>query len=214
MFSPTSLRINPGDVSVFPWLSGIAGRYEKYKFKKLKFTIVPQVPTTQPGSLGLYFDYDPTDQTALTAASFFSNLNAVTKQIWMEATTVVAPQSQLLYVTETPTKTSENLKWYDYGRINYFLQSPSNATAYLFAEYEVELSKPQISYNLQQSFEGYAYWSSTPVDNKPTNNPQIHSGLGLTSGGFLSVPIDGLYEVTVLANSNDGFAYLSQVCGK
>lgn len=91
MFSPTSLRINPGDVSVFPWLSGIAGRYEKYKFKKLKFTIVPQVPTTQPGSLGLYFDYDPTDQTALTAASFFSNLNAVTKQIWMEATTVVAP---------------------------------------------------------------------------------------------------------------------------
>lgn len=45
-------------------------------------------------------------------------------------------------MSEEVPKTGENLKWYDYGRINYFLQSPTNATAYLFAEYEVELSKP------------------------------------------------------------------------
>lgn len=40
-FKPGSLRVNPADPDVFPWLSGIAARYEKYKFRKLKFTIVP-----------------------------------------------------------------------------------------------------------------------------------------------------------------------------
>lgn len=40
-FQPGSRRINPGDADVFPWLSGIASRYEKYKFRKLKFTMVP-----------------------------------------------------------------------------------------------------------------------------------------------------------------------------
>nr|WRQ65946.1 structural protein [Tolivirales sp. gcode 6] len=212
VFVPTSLRINPGEPGVFPWLSGIASRYEKYKFKKLRFTLVPQVPTTQAGSLGLYFDYDPTEQTALTASSFFSNMNAVTKQIWMEATTVAVPQSQQLYVSEVQPKTGENLKWYDYGRINYFLQSPTNATAYLFAEYEVELSKPQISYSLPQSFEGFAYWSGSPLGNRPLTDPQLHSGVGIVNGGYITVPINGLYEVTVLANSNDNAAFLYQVC--
>nr|WRQ65084.1 structural protein [Tolivirales sp. gcode 6] len=214
-FEPGSSRINPGDSDVFPWLSGIAQRYEKYKFRKLKFTIVPQVPTTQAGSLGLYFDYDPTDQTAVTASSFFSNMNAVTKQIWMEASTTAVAQQSTLYVSELNDRVNENRKWYDYGRINYFLQSGTNANAYLFAEYEVELSKPSTSYEQNQVFEGFAYWNGSAIAPIPTGAPHLYKGVGIdATPGKITVPISGVYQVDVLANSNNTNAAILKVCGQ
>lgn len=63
-------RINPADGATFPWLSGVARKYEKYRFRKLKFTMVPHAPTTASGTLGMYVDYDPSDVPAPTAAAF------------------------------------------------------------------------------------------------------------------------------------------------
>lgn len=56
----------------------MAGKYEKYRFRKLKFQMVPHAPTTASGTLGMYIDYDPSDVPAPNASAFFSSGNAVT----------------------------------------------------------------------------------------------------------------------------------------
>lgn len=91
-FNVAQKRINPADGATFPWLSGVARKYEKYRFRKLKFTMVPHAPTTASGTLGMYVDYDPSDVPAPTAAAFFSSGNAVTSQIWLETSVTAKPQ--------------------------------------------------------------------------------------------------------------------------
>lgn len=65
--------MNPALATSFPWLSKIAGAYETYRFRKLKFSYVPQCSTTSSGSFGMYFDYDPTDGFT-TSMKQFTNM--------------------------------------------------------------------------------------------------------------------------------------------
>lgn len=53
--------IQPAYTEVFPWLSAIADRYEKYKFTALAFEYTPMCPTSTPGLIVLSLDYDPDD---------------------------------------------------------------------------------------------------------------------------------------------------------
>jgi len=48
--------IQPGDPESFPWLSAIAGRFEKYSLKNLKVSYVPTCASTTAGSVMLAFD--------------------------------------------------------------------------------------------------------------------------------------------------------------
>jgi len=54
-------RLNPGNISIFPWLSRIAQNYEKYRFRNLSFEYSPSCPTTTRGVLVMGIDYDPDD---------------------------------------------------------------------------------------------------------------------------------------------------------
>lgn len=54
-------QINPSTESVFPWLSQIAGAYEKYTVNSIGFEYVPSCSTLADGILYLAFDHDPSD---------------------------------------------------------------------------------------------------------------------------------------------------------
>jgi len=54
-------QINPSTASVFPWLSQIAGAYEKYSINSMSFEYVPSCSTLADGILYLAFDHDPSD---------------------------------------------------------------------------------------------------------------------------------------------------------
>lgn len=60
---PQSLTftIQPGHSEMFPWLSAMAQRFEKYRFSSLKFRYRPSCPTTTAGLLALSVDFDPDD---------------------------------------------------------------------------------------------------------------------------------------------------------
>jgi len=60
-FQVTNTKINPSDTSVFSWLSGIAQKFEEYRFDRLMFMYEPQCNTTTTGSVGLFFEPDPTN---------------------------------------------------------------------------------------------------------------------------------------------------------
>lgn len=57
-----SYLLNPTETSVFPWLSAIADRYEKYRFETLEVSYVPMVGTASRGQVVLSVDYDPADE--------------------------------------------------------------------------------------------------------------------------------------------------------
>ena len=54
-------RLNPADATAFPWLSDIALHFESYVFKKLKFELKPNLPTSTAGNMLAVMDYDAAD---------------------------------------------------------------------------------------------------------------------------------------------------------
>lgn len=56
--------VNPGDQSVFPWLAGIAQKFETYHFNSLTFFFVPLVAADTDGAVVLFPDYDPDDDNS------------------------------------------------------------------------------------------------------------------------------------------------------
>lgn len=65
--------INPGSVHTFPWLAGIARRFEKYRFHHLEFTLVPNAPVTFAGRMFMALDTDPLDPPPGSIAEFTTN---------------------------------------------------------------------------------------------------------------------------------------------
>jgi len=59
--APLRYSVNPGDGTTFPWLSGLATRFEKYKFNSIRISYKPSCPTTTQGGLALVAVYDPAD---------------------------------------------------------------------------------------------------------------------------------------------------------
>jgi len=61
---------NPGNATMFPWLSGIATSYDRYKFTKLTFHFIPEASNISSsgtlGTVGMAFLYDVKDATPAT----------------------------------------------------------------------------------------------------------------------------------------------------
>lgn len=64
-FASTSFPVNPGQASVFPWLSKQAAQWEKYRWEYLEFYYKPEVSAFatqgQAGKVILSMDYDASD---------------------------------------------------------------------------------------------------------------------------------------------------------
>lgn len=80
--TPTRYSINPGDGGTFPWLSGIAGRFEKYEFISLKFSYKPSVPTTTMGGLAISAIYDAADPLPLTVSALYNAESGVRAAVY------------------------------------------------------------------------------------------------------------------------------------
>jgi hypothetical protein len=61
----TAYRLNPGDASVFSFLSVIAADFDQYTVHGMEFFYVPSTGTATPGSIIMAPDYDPMDSSAI-----------------------------------------------------------------------------------------------------------------------------------------------------
>jgi hypothetical protein len=57
----STIRINPGLMTVFPWLSSVANNFETYKFLDLRFTYVSNCGASNNGAIAIIPDYDADD---------------------------------------------------------------------------------------------------------------------------------------------------------
>lgn len=73
---------NPACELLFPWLSGVAQRYERYRFNKLSFKFVPSQATTTPGRVYAAWDYDYDDMLPLSKTELMANYSVVDAPVW------------------------------------------------------------------------------------------------------------------------------------
>lgn len=148
-FTVVSFNINPGRVTMFPWLSNLAMNYERYKFLSLKVHFRTGAPTTSPGKLGIYADYDATDPAPTTKQLAYANRNFVDCPIWGNCTWTAASEdlrrlpSYYVYDGNT-TEVDHALDLSDLGVLNVCTSmDPSpNLSGELFVEYVVQLMTP------------------------------------------------------------------------
>lgn len=184
-YNCVGFRCNPGVSNVFPWLSSVAVNYEKYRFRKLEFTIVPLVSTAYSGRIGVGFDYDSSDAAPGSRSEFYALSVHAENMPWEAAAIKVKCGSQFLF---TGTHTAADNKLIDQGQVILMSDSISNggtisaaiALYDVIVDYEVELIEPQQALFSTQAF-------AAPVNTNFIVGNNIGSGADLTLVGGPSV---------------------------
>lgn len=148
-FTVNSFSINPGLVGTFPWLSGIAQRYESYRFKRLRFSFETESATTQTGSVLGSIDYDPSDEAPENKTQVMAYRSAVRSPPWSDFD-MVSLQEDLskrssYFVRSGSLASNQDVKLYDTGVFYCCTQGNTASTiGELYVEYEVCLMTPQL----------------------------------------------------------------------
>jgi hypothetical protein len=157
------LAINPGQASTFPWLSGIAGSYEFYEFKKLWFEFKTSSGEVVSGS-------NPALGRVVMVTNFDSTADAFSDKIaaeTYEGMTVGAPYDKVIrhkvnasgrrlgqslpirerYVRTGSLPTNRDPEFCDVGNFQFVTSGmpAANIIGELWVHYEVDLIKPLIS---------------------------------------------------------------------
>lgn len=149
-FAQTSLRVNPGDPTSFPWLSRIAQNYEKYVFKKLCFYLKTVTSTVTTGSVIMAFDYDASDAAPISKAAMLQYSGAVRSAPWANCKVVEdrkSVQGVSHYVSAAAGANDAEKRQQDEGVLYVATQGQASdaLVSELWVEYEVELLTPQFS---------------------------------------------------------------------
>jgi len=149
--------IQPGWSSMFPWLSGLASRFERYRFVSLTFTYKPVCPSTTDGMLVLAADLDADDihnydsseaaRMALLSSRFSSESN-----VWTPCTFSLPPDAlravgERFIRPDLPTVETLEARFADLGFLYVGLYGVGNVAQWcgdLSVSYEVELMFPHM----------------------------------------------------------------------
>jgi len=163
VFNDVSLPVNPGQTTTFPWLSSIAGRFESYQFRKLKFCYETEAPSSLGGTLVLSLDYDASDPSPTSKQQALAYRNAVRSAPWTtcchssDLEDLSKQKSQFVRPAGQPVGT--DIKMYDTGNLNVISQGVTTAGATLgelYVEYDVLLMTPVLENFSQSGFAGSA----------------------------------------------------------
>jgi hypothetical protein len=146
--------INPGNPSMFPWLSTEAWLYEEFRFTYLEFLYEPATSTLQTGNVYAAFDYNVDDNIPLSDVQMMAYEGAAMSPSWFCASTKASIKDldtlKKHYVTRgVSIPEGADDKMYFPGK---FLMATSDMDTTiavsgggkLFVIYDVELSAPQL----------------------------------------------------------------------
>lgn len=145
----SSIPISP--VS-FPWASAYSHLYESYVFRKCVFEYVPTVSTSEPGSIILAPDFDPTDaHTAAQGKQDLLNMqSSETGQAWAPLVCVCRPadlQKQKSFFNGVAEANNASARQHYAGKLHIAAVGNNSATApigELWVNYVIEFMTPQL----------------------------------------------------------------------
>jgi len=152
-FATNSYVINPVQSATFPWLSGIANRFESYSFDSLQFEFRTKTATTALGDVILAVDYDATDAAPTDSIQAEAYDESASGAPWQNVTHVCKKLNlkklPMNYVPGDTQPAATDLKMYDIG--NLFVCTENQASTalagYLYVSYSVRFFTPQLRSN-------------------------------------------------------------------
>lgn len=157
-----SYPLNPGNPSTYPWLSGIANRFQEYRIKGQVFHYIPTsgnaVSSTNAalGSVMLQTSYRATDTPPSSKVEMLNEYcsNEVVPCDTMAHPIECDPKENpfnVMYIRTGAIPAGENLLMYDLGVTHLAVsgcQTNGNVIGDLWVTYEIELKKPLIASNV------------------------------------------------------------------
>ena len=153
---PFILPLNPGDGRTFPWLSGFAGRFEKYKFLNLSVSYKPTCSTLKGGGVAICPIYDPSDPVPTDRYTLMNAQNVVRGPVYQSLNCPI-PRSNLrwndtMYIREFHAELVDptEMRTSDLGYIAVVLTDTDPTEEVienfgdLFVEYTVEMMSPRV----------------------------------------------------------------------
>ena len=170
----------------------IASTFEKYVYQGVKFTYVPQCPTSTAGSVGLVFDRDPLQYSANALGTQFlsevmSYEHAVLTPAYVEASTAFSRDPKELKTwflgsTDATLSTRETSQ----GNLLVYLSNavPSTAYGFIVMDYVLDLVAP----NLLPNKQNVTNIQSGPSQWRDFNGTQA-GNIGFTTAAFATLPV-------------------------
>lgn len=150
-FAVNNFALNPGVSATFPWLSGIAPRYESYVFRKLRFEYQNTCSTLTGGSVLLTADYDAKDAAPADKVTLMSYAGSTRNAPWQpgmhsSTSTNLTKFAKERYVRAGDPPADTDIRAYDVG--NFFIattgMADTAAVGELYVSYIIELRTPQL----------------------------------------------------------------------
>lgn len=191
----TTYEVNPGLPLAFPWLSGIAERFESYLYLKLTYVYVPIVGSNTDGAVAIAPDYDAgDDNTDLTKSQIMQFQDTVRGPLWaplkMNCTLKNLRKRVTYYTRNAPLKSNLDIKTYDALKLHIMTTGAEEATAgELWVEYSVRLQTPQIDPSVSVESK---YQSN---DTTASRNP--FAGAVMEVEGVLDAVLDDTRKITI-----------------
>lgn len=189
----SAFQVNPGLASMFPWLSGIATSFEKYKVHSLTFRYKNIQGSNASGNVVMAFDYDPLDVTPASPQECTKSSTYIDGAVWRIFELKIPNLSKDLYVRQSVVPGTD-LKTYDYGQLFVAMEGAPVATlGYIEVEYDIELFMRQAAIGL--SGISSAYISTVQGNLTIGNIPELK----VLSSTSVSLPA-GTYIINAGAN--------------
>lgn len=148
-FAATSIVINPGFRTTFPWLSSTALAYESYLFNSLSFEFESSGVTTDRGTVMIAIDFDASDSPPLDKQELLTMEGATRSSVWSHQTCTASQKNlkkfgvQRFIRNEEPLGTGD-IKTYDVGKLLVATHGTGNLTCgELYVSYDITLHTPQ-----------------------------------------------------------------------
>ena len=201
-FEPASIPINPGNKSLFGWLSELASVFETYRFQKLSFAYDPAVGADTDGKLLLTVDPDVADDLPETKQQMLQANVQLDSTPWTPASIAVPPNvlAQDRLVREGAVPQGMDPHTYDVARLIWATPgAPTTMIGELFVTYRVVFTSP----NGPVPRAGTMFAAQTTVaapigsvapDDEDVNGPYEPQWV---SGTTFKLPIVGTYRVAL-----------------
>jgi hypothetical protein len=180
-------RLNPGLEDTFPWLHKTAENWEFYSVDRAEVQLVSRTPTSVPGSVALFVDYDSKDKDPTSMEEFMNNYGAISSSVWDGPTMKLEyegmhPIGNFKFIRHEAD--SGDARLYDVGRLRIAFdgvtQGAEAAVIEIYVKYKVKLYLPQ----RQTEPKFKLLW-----DGQLENNVDIVSAATVPIGGSV-VPLD------------------------
>lgn len=164
-FETVQVACNPGLVGSFPWLSGLAARYEQYRFLRLRYEYRSVVASATNGVVMMSFDYDAADDAPSSKAVQAQTVPNSEANVWMNNELQVPVDGAWRFVRQSTLASNLDVKTYDMG--NLWLSTiygDGNVGGELYVEFTVELKKPSAGFTPSGRFQCETTAFTAPIN--------------------------------------------------